>query len=83
MFGGQGYDSSQNLGLLNDLWKYNIAAQTWTWMGPTNSTAGQNNGVYGTLGTPGAANAAGPGGRQTPVVWADNKAGLGLRGTGS
>jgi len=89
MFGGQGYDSAHNLGLLNDLWKYNIAAQTWTWMGPTNSNVGQNNGVYGTLGTPGAANAAGPGGRQTPVVWADNKGsiwvfgGLGLDSAGT
>jgi hypothetical protein len=47
MFGGQGFDSSGNLVLLNDLWKYNIAAQTWTWMGPTNSNTGQHNGVYG------------------------------------
>jgi hypothetical protein len=28
MFGGQGYDSGGNVGLLNDLWKYNIAAKT-------------------------------------------------------
>lgn len=89
MFGGQGFDSAGNLGLLNDLWKYNIAAQTWTWMGPTGSNVGQNNGVYGTLGAAGAANAAGPGGRQTPVVWADNAGniwvfgGLGLDSVGT
>jgi hypothetical protein len=89
MFGGQGFDSAGNLGLLNDLWMYNISSQTWTWMGPTNSNVGQNNGVYGTLGTPGAANAAGPGGRQTPVVWADNQGniwvfgGLGLDSAGT
>jgi hypothetical protein len=89
MFGGQGFDSAGNLGLLNDLWKYNIAGQTWTWMGPTNSNVGQNNGAYGTLGSPGAANVAGPGGRQTPVVWADNQGsiwvfgGLGLDSLGT
>jgi hypothetical protein len=89
MFGGQGFDSTGTLGLLNDLWKYNITSQTWTWMGPTGSDTGQHNGVYGTLGTPGAANAIGPGGRQTPVVWADNAGsiwvfgGLGLDSVGT
>ena len=58
-------------------------------MGPTNSNLGQNNGVYGTLGSPGAANVAGPGGRQNPVVWADNQGsiwvfgGLGLDSLGT
>ena len=89
MFGGQGFDSAGNLGLLNDLWEYNIAGQTWTWMGPTNSNVGQNNGDYGTQGTALAANVAGPGGRQTPVVWADNLGniwvfgGLGLDSAGT
>jgi hypothetical protein len=89
MFGGQGMDSTGTLGLLNDLWKYNIASQQWTWMGPTNSNVGQHNGVYGTQGTPGAANAAGPGGRQTAVVWSDNSGniwvfgGLGLDSIGT
>jgi hypothetical protein len=68
MFGGQGYDSTGTVGLLNDLWKYNIASATWTLASGT-TTANQN-GAYGTQGTAAAANA--PGGRQTGVLWADN-----------
>ena len=89
VFGGQGVDGSGNLGLLNDLWKYDIAGGTWTWMGPTNSTAGQNNGVYGTQGTPLAANAPGPGGRQQAQLWVDGAGnvwlfgGLGLDSAGT
>lgn len=89
MFGGQGYDSTGTIGLLNDLWKFDILNKAWTWMGPTNSNVGQNNGVYGTLGTALAANAPGPGGRQTPAMWADNAGniwvfgGLGLDSVGT
>jgi Galactose oxidase, central domain len=87
VFGGQGFDGSGALGLLNDLWKYNIAGGTWTWMGPTNSKVGQNNGVYGTLGTAAASNA--PGGRQAAMLWVDNVGnvwlfgGLGLDSAGT
>ncbi len=81
VFGGQGFDSNGiNLGLLNDLWKYNIATAQWTWMGPTNSNVSQNNGVYGTQGTALAANALGPGGRQTAVLWADTSGNIWLFG---
>jgi hypothetical protein len=80
IFGGQGIDKNGTLGLLNDLWKYNIAAQTWTWMGPTNSNVGQNNGAYGTQGTALAANTAGPGGRQTALLWTDNAGNIWLFG---
>jgi len=76
MFGGQGVDSKGAVGLLNDLWSY--SAGVWTWLGPSNSTVGQNNGVYGTLGTPSGANS--PGGRQTAVLWADNNGHLWLFG---
>ena len=76
MFGGQGYDSAGNLGLLNDLWKY--SGGTWTWMGPTNSNVGQNNGIYGTLGQGATANA--PGGRQTAALFADQSGNLWLFG---
>jgi hypothetical protein len=88
-FGGQGLDSAGNLGLLNDLWKYDIVGGTWTWMGPTNSNVGQNNGVYGTQGTPLAANAPGPGGRQAAKLWVDGAGnvwlfgGLGLDSAGT
>jgi hypothetical protein len=89
VFGGQGFDGSGNLGLLNDLWKYNIAGATWTWMGPTNSKVGQNNGVYGTQGTALAVNAPGPGGRQAGTLWVDSAGnvwlfgGLGLDSAGT
>lgn len=76
MFGGQGYDSNGNLGLLNDLWKY--TGGTWTWVGPSNSNVGQNNGIYGTLGQGSTANS--PGGRQTAVLFADNNGNLWLFG---
>ena len=76
MFGGQGYDSAGNLGLLNDLWKY--SGGTWTWVGPSNSNVGQNDGVYGTLGQPSSANY--PGGRQTASLFTDNNGSLWLFG---
>jgi hypothetical protein len=87
VFGGQGLDSAGNLGLLNDLWKYNIGSGQWTWMGPTNSNVGQNNGAYGTQGTASAANA--PGGRQQAQLWVDSSGnvwlfgGLGLDSAGT
>jgi len=93
VFGGQGLDSGGsggNLGLLNDLWKYTISgpgAGQWTWMGPTNSNVGQNNGVYGTQGTAAATNA--PGGRQQAMLWVDGSGdvwlfgGLGLDSAGT
>jgi len=54
LFGGQ----DANLAFLNDLWEYNITANTWTQHG----TGGPNQpGVYGTQGVAAAANL--PGGR--------------------
>jgi hypothetical protein len=75
MFGGQGYDSAGNIGLLNDLWKYNIAARTWTLVSGGSVIANQN-GVYGTQGTGASGNV--PGGRQTSVLWADPAGGIWL-----
>jgi len=76
MFGGQGYDSNGSVALLNDLWKF--SGGVWTFLGPTGSVIGQNNGVYGTLGSAGAGSY--PGGRQTAVLWADNNGNLWLFG---
>ena len=75
MFGGQGYDTNGNVGLLNDLWMY--SGGVWTWMGPSNSNVSQNDGVYGTLGS---SSGGTPGGRQTAVLWADNLGHLWLFG---
>ena len=77
MFGGQGYDSAGKVGLLNDLWKYNIAAATWTLVSGT-TTADQNGAYPASAGTGGAGFA--PGGRQTAVVWTDNSGNVWLFG---
>jgi Galactose oxidase, central domain len=76
LFGGQGYDASGNLGILGDLWKYNIASGQWTWVAGPNLAS--PNGVYGTKGTAAAANA--PGGRQAAVLWVDVSGNLWLFG---
>lgn len=68
MFGGEGYDNSPNVAWLNDLWKYSVSANAWTWMGG-GAIANQPS-VYGTLGVPAAANQ--PGAREFPVCWVDN-----------
>ncbi|MCE9576961.1 MAG: hypothetical protein K8W52_27695 [Deltaproteobacteria bacterium] len=72
IFGGIGIDSTGTFGFLNDLWKYTPTTGTWTWVSGSN-TVGQENGgasgVYGTLGTPGAANV--PGGRFSSAAWID------------
>lgn len=66
LFGGQGVDSAGSIGLLSDLWKYNIASQQWTWVAGPNVI--NTNGVYGTKG---AATGGAPGARQAAVLWVD------------
>jgi gliding motility-associated-like protein len=44
LFGGSGSDVNGNEGYLNDLWKYDIAANTWTWIGGENTvSSGESN----------------------------------------
>lgn len=50
LFGGDGYDANGSLGLLNDLWRYRISSNTWTWMSGSNLIS-----QYGTYGTRGVA----------------------------
>ncbi|HEX7729380.1 MAG TPA: kelch repeat-containing protein [Terracidiphilus sp.] len=87
LFGGSGVDSSGYNGLLNDLWEFNPAAKTWTWVSgsiPSNTQVGQTGtyvgptGIYGTLGV--AAASSVPGGRYGSVGWADNSGNLWLFG---
>jgi N-acetylneuraminic acid mutarotase len=76
LLGGVGY-SAASVGYMNDLWSYNIAAGTWTWMSGDNTIS--NDGVYGTLGTPAAANM--PGSRYSgAVTWMDASDNLWLFG---
>ena len=74
LFGGSGYDSSDTLGELNDLWKYSNGE--WTWMAGSN--VGNQYGIYGTLGVPIPANA--PGSRTWASAWTDKSGNLWLFG---
>ncbi|MDQ5921924.1 MAG: hypothetical protein QG673_1983 [Pseudomonadota bacterium] len=60
LFAGRGYSESSGQGYLNDLWKYDINANAWTWI---NGYTGINNaGIYGTQGVESSTNL--PGSRQ-------------------
>jgi gliding motility-associated-like protein len=48
LFGGQGYSSRDDLDDLNDLWKYTISDNKWTWM--KGDDRGDANERYGTKG---------------------------------
>ena len=74
LFGGYGPDSTGTRADLNDLWKY--SAGEWTWMGGSNVIEQQ--GTYGTQGTPAAGNV--PGARSTAVTWTDAAGNLWLFG---
>jgi len=65
LFGGNGLDSAGTSGGgdLNDLWKYNITSNEWTWVSGSKFISQQGN--YGTLGTAAPANV--PGARDTAV----------------
>lgn len=76
LFGGDGKGAPGFDGLLYDLWKYNIASNQWTWVSGGNGI--NSIGVYGTQGTPAAANA--PGSRYGASTWTDNTGNLWLYG---
>ena len=76
MFGGTGYAATTGPGALNDLWTYDVAASTWTWLGGGNTiNAG---GIYGTQGTAAPANS--PGARTGAASWIDQSGNLWLFG---
>jgi galactose oxidase-like protein len=80
LFGGLGLGISGgipgNTTEMNDLWRYDVGTGQWTWMSGAN--VGQQPGVYGTKGTPAAANV--PGSRQKSVSWIDSAGNLWLFG---
>jgi len=76
LFGGDGYDSAGTLGLLNDLWKYNVATNQWSWI--SGSKTVNQTGNYGILGTAAASNV--PGGRESSVAWLDGSGNFWLFG---
>lgn len=76
LFGGYGF-GAVDTGRLNDAWKLDVGTRNWTWM-KGSSTAVDQNGTYGTKGTPAEANA--PGGREMAASWADGSGDLWLFG---
>jgi N-acetylneuraminic acid mutarotase len=76
LLGGYGYDSSGDLGYLNDLWQYSPSTKEWTWISGGNVT--NASGVYGTQSTASAVNV--PGARQAANSWIDSSGNLWLFG---
>jgi N-acetylneuraminic acid mutarotase len=83
LFGGLGLDKTGTAAVfLNDLWKYSVSSNQWTWVGGAN-TGGASNlttppGVYGTLGTAASANL--PGVRSDALSWTDSSGNFWLFG---
>ncbi len=76
MFGGSGFAANDEIGFLNDLWKYTPALNTWTWVGGSNRL--NQEGHYGDRGESSGSNA--PGGRFMSTSWTDNSGNLWLFG---
>lgn len=77
LFGGFGYGASDALGgYLDDLWRYDPAGGTWTWVAGPSSLDGA--GIYGTRGAAAAGNV--PGARAYASRWIDASGNLWLFG---
>src|SRR5688572_15828661 len=76
LFGGHGY-SSNSVGYLNDLWKYNPTTKLWTWVKGSNSSGGDPN-VYGSLGVESSGNQ--PASRYEATTWTDANGNLWMFG---
>jgi N-acetylneuraminic acid mutarotase len=73
LFGGNGFDSSGNLGVLNDLWELDPSTNQWTWQGGGNTVPGSGYGLAGVFGTEGVFSSSNhPGGLMLDVVWHDH-----------
>jgi hypothetical protein len=67
LFGGEGFYSESGFGTLNDLWRYDPAANEWTWV--AGSDAADQPGNYATKNIPDLSNL--PGGRYYALSWLD------------
>lgn len=78
MFGGMGFGSTigSNLNMMNDLWKYNVQTNMWTWISGSNQLA--QKGIYGIRGQESVANY--PGARTNSVSWTDSDGNMWLFG---
>ncbi len=77
LFGGNGYDAAGVAGQLNDLWKYTISSNEWTWMKGPNTA--NDPGFFGTQGVSNIANLP-PSRKETSCAWTDNAGDLWLYG---
>lgn len=76
LMAGLGYSGAGQYGYLNDLWKYNIASNEWTWIKGDNAVHSAAN--YGTLGL--GYGASNPGARSKSISWIDQYGHLWLFG---
>jgi N-acetylneuraminic acid mutarotase len=76
LFGGYGFDGTATVGAFNDLWKYDIATNEWTWMSGSNTV--DQYGSYGTQTIPSITNV--PGSRQFGASFTDASNNLWLYG---
>ncbi|HTE40092.1 MAG TPA: kelch repeat-containing protein, partial [Steroidobacteraceae bacterium] len=67
MFGGYGFDQANQSGSLNDLWVFDPADATWTWVSGAGAIGSA--GVYGTQGAASTTNT--PGARTDAIAWTD------------
>jgi hypothetical protein len=79
LFGGLGYDINSTDGYLNDLWKYSIITNEWTWMKGLDTV--NNTGIYGTRLISSSLNCP-PSRCETSASWTDNTNCLWLFGGG-
>ena len=73
LFGGDGFDSAGNLGVLNDLWEFDPSTNQWTWQGGGSTIPGSGYGLGGVFGTQGVFSSSNhPGGLMFEVAWHDH-----------
>lgn len=76
LFGGWGFDSAVNFGLLTDLWKFNPSTNEWAWMGG-NSLVSTGDSLFGVCGTKGVFAVGNlPGFQKSEPTWVDGSGNL-------
>jgi N-acetylneuraminic acid mutarotase len=76
LFGGYGYGTTATIGDLNDLWKFDVTTNQWTWVSGSSTINPAM--VYGTMGVTTTSNV--PNGRMGGTTWTDNAGNLWLYG---
>ncbi len=73
LFGGFGFDSIGQFGVLNDLWEFDPSTNQWTWQGGGSTVPGTGYGLGGIFGTEGTFSSSNhPGGLMLEDVWHDH-----------